>query len=405
MWDRRDKNGRMGALTTVVVPWLVDRMAEGVTWQAMAWWIHDNLPYSELQFFPKLLAYELKEDAAPGVDRLTWTDYEADLECKLVDLHDRVHRGAYRALPSRRVYIPKPDGRQRPLAVTALEDKIFQRAVVALLNVIYEEDFLGFSYGFRRGRGTHDALDALCVGIHSRRVSWILDADIRSFFDTALVAALHMSLPGTTRQFYALRKLSCYWRAAISRPTFWVAGWLKTGRVFRELGATGRIPGTIRGRKMATTRRELLGASASAAFGLIPLGGLSAAVAQITSGGASPTQQPWDAGELAHVLPTSSHDRILLNTSFKRPLEAPPILQIGDQRVLGQRTDTGGSFWQFHAAELKGGTTHTLSLASSDGRSLCQPWTLSTMPALDELPSRLRLLVYSMTFFARLTPA
>ena len=128
--------------------------------------------------------YELKENAAPGVDRLTWTAYEADLERKLEDLHDRVQRGAYRALPSRRVYIPKPDGRQRPLAVVALEDKIVQRAVVALLNAIYEEDFLGISYGFRPGRGTHDALDALCVGIDSRKVSWILDADIQSFFDT-----------------------------------------------------------------------------------------------------------------------------------------------------------------------------------------------------------------------------
>ena len=127
--------------------------------------------------------FELKEDAAPGVDRLTWMDYEADLERKLEDLHDRVQRGAYRALPSRRVYIPKPDGRQRPLAVAALEDKIVQRAVVALLNAIYEQDFLGISYGFRPGRGTHDALDALCVGIDSRKVSWILDADIRSFFD------------------------------------------------------------------------------------------------------------------------------------------------------------------------------------------------------------------------------
>jgi RNA-directed DNA polymerase len=127
--------------------------------------------------------FELKEDAAPGVDQLTWTDYEADLERNLEDLLDRVQRGAYRALPSRRVYIPKPDGRQRPLAVAALEDKIVQRAVVALLNAIYEEDFLGISYGFRPGRGTHDALDALCVGIDSRKVSWILDADIRSFFD------------------------------------------------------------------------------------------------------------------------------------------------------------------------------------------------------------------------------
>jgi group II intron reverse transcriptase/maturase len=127
--------------------------------------------------------FELKEDAAPGVDRLTWKDYEADLERNLEDLHDWVHRGAYRALPSRRVYIPKPDGRQRPLAVAALEDKIVQRAVVALLNAIYEEDFLGISYGFRPGRGSHDALDALCVGIDSRKVSFILDADIRSFFD------------------------------------------------------------------------------------------------------------------------------------------------------------------------------------------------------------------------------
>ena len=127
---------------------------------------------------------ELKEDAAAGVDGLTWRDYEADLERNLEDLHARVHRGAYRALPSRRVYIPKPDGRQRPLAVAALEDKIVQRATAAVLNAIYEEDFLGFSYGFRPGRGAHDALDALAVGIGSRKVNFILDADIRSFFDT-----------------------------------------------------------------------------------------------------------------------------------------------------------------------------------------------------------------------------
>ena len=127
--------------------------------------------------------FELQENAAPGVDRVTWRDYEADIELNLIDLHDRVHRGAYRALPSRRVYIPKPDGRQRPIAVAALEDKIVQRAVAALLNAIYEEDFLGFSYGFRPGRGAHDAIDALCVGIDSRKVNWIVDADIRSFFD------------------------------------------------------------------------------------------------------------------------------------------------------------------------------------------------------------------------------
>ena len=136
---------------------------------------HISIELLEASFF------ELKKDAAPGVDRLRWKDYEAELERKLEDLHSRVQRGAYRALPSRRVYIAKPDGRQRPLAVAALEDKIVQRAVVAVLNAIYEEDFLGISYGFRPGRGAHDALDALCVGIHSKKVSFILDADIRSF--------------------------------------------------------------------------------------------------------------------------------------------------------------------------------------------------------------------------------
>ena len=119
------------------------------------------------------------------MDGLTWRDYEADLERRLADLHDRVHRGAYRAQPSRRRYIPKPDGRQRPLAVAALEDKIVQKATVAVLNAIYEEDFLGFSYGFRPGRGQHDALDALVVGITGTKVNHILDCDIRSFFDHA----------------------------------------------------------------------------------------------------------------------------------------------------------------------------------------------------------------------------
>jgi len=128
--------------------------------------------------------FELKENAAAGVDGLTWHDYEQNLERNLENLHSRVHRGAYRPLPSRRVYIAKPDGRQRPLAVAALEDKIVQRATAAVLNAIYEEDFLGFSYGFRPGRNAHDAMDALCVGIGSRRVNFILDADIRAFFDT-----------------------------------------------------------------------------------------------------------------------------------------------------------------------------------------------------------------------------
>jgi RNA-directed DNA polymerase len=127
---------------------------------------------------------ELKDDAAAGIDGLTWSTYEADLERNLEDLHARVHRGGYRALPSRRVYIPKADGRQRPLAVAALEDKIVQRATTMVLNAIYEEDFLGFSYGFRPGRSAHHAMDALVVGITSRKVNFILDADIRSFFDT-----------------------------------------------------------------------------------------------------------------------------------------------------------------------------------------------------------------------------
>jgi group II intron reverse transcriptase/maturase len=131
----------------------------------------------------RMAFFALKRDAAPGLDGLTWQDYEADLDRRIEDLHKRVHGGTYRALPSRRRYIPKPDGRQRPLAIAALEDKVVQRATVAVLNEIYEEDFLGFSYGFRPKRGQHDALDALAVGIGSRKVSYILDADIRSFFD------------------------------------------------------------------------------------------------------------------------------------------------------------------------------------------------------------------------------
>ena len=126
----------------------------------------------------------LKRDAAAGVDGVTWEDYGHDLDRRLADLHARVHRGSYRAQPSQRRYIPKPDGRQRPLGIAAVEDKIVQRALVEVLNAIYEEDFLGFSYGFRPGRGQHDALDALAVGIETRSVNWILDADIAGFFDT-----------------------------------------------------------------------------------------------------------------------------------------------------------------------------------------------------------------------------
>ena len=129
--------------------------------------------------------YALKRKAAPGVDGVTWQDYETDLEPRLKELHDRVHRGAYRPKPSRRTYIPKADGRQRPLAIAALEDKIVQGACVTVLNAIYEEDFLGFSYGFRPGRGPHDASDALAVAITSRKVNFILDADVRDFLDAA----------------------------------------------------------------------------------------------------------------------------------------------------------------------------------------------------------------------------
>ena len=120
--------------------------------------------------------------AATGTDGVTWSAYGQDLKGNLHDLLDRVHRGGYRAKPVRRTYIPKSDGRQRPLGIAALEDKILQRAVMEVLNGIYEVDFLGFSYGFRPGRSAHDALDALAAGIYDRKVNWVLDADIRDFF-------------------------------------------------------------------------------------------------------------------------------------------------------------------------------------------------------------------------------
>jgi group II intron reverse transcriptase/maturase len=130
------------------------------------------------------MAYlDLKREAAPGVDGETWRHYGEALETNLQDLSDRLKRGAYRANPVRRVFIPKADGRQRPLGVTALEDKIVQRATVEVLNAIYETDFLGFSYGFRPGRSQHDALDAVDAGLKMRKVNWVLDVDIRGFFD------------------------------------------------------------------------------------------------------------------------------------------------------------------------------------------------------------------------------
>ncbi len=127
--------------------------------------------------------YGLKRKAAPGVDGMTWKEYETGLEDRLTDLHGRVHRGAYRAMPSKRQWILKDNGQQRPLGIAALEDKIVQQAVMTVLNAIYEEDFRGFSYGFRPGRGQHMALDALYVAIKRKRVNWILDLDLKSFFD------------------------------------------------------------------------------------------------------------------------------------------------------------------------------------------------------------------------------
>ena len=127
--------------------------------------------------------WETRIDAAAGVDGVTWEQYGRDLDSNLRDLSDRLRRGAYRPKPVRRVYIPKADGKQRPLGVPALEDKIVQRAAVEVLNAIYEQDFVGFSYGFRQGRGQHNALDALAVALETRKVNWVLDADIRGFFD------------------------------------------------------------------------------------------------------------------------------------------------------------------------------------------------------------------------------
>jgi group II intron reverse transcriptase/maturase len=149
---------------------------KGRRFTALLHHVYDNDSLREAYF-------GLKRNAAPGVDGETWRAYGEQLEANLVDLSDRLRRGAYRAKPVRRVMIPKPDGRQRPLGVTTLEDKVVQRALVAVLNCIYEADFLGFSYGFRPGRNAHQALDALSVGIRRKKVNWLLDADIRGFFD------------------------------------------------------------------------------------------------------------------------------------------------------------------------------------------------------------------------------
>jgi RNA-directed DNA polymerase len=165
--------------------------------------------------------WALEPKAAPGVDGVTWGDYGLDLEVNLADLHARVHRGGYRARPTRRVFIPKPDGRQRPLGIAALEDKLLQRAVVEVVNAIYEEDFLGFSYGFRPGRSQHDALDALATGILRRKVNWVLDADIRDFFGTVDQAWLERFLEHRIADKRVLRLIQRWLKAGVIEDGEW----------------------------------------------------------------------------------------------------------------------------------------------------------------------------------------
>src|SRR6202158_4102473 len=175
----------------------------------------------------------LARDAAPGSDGVTWQAYGESLEEKLKDLHDRVHQGSYRARPARRTYIPKADGSKRPLSILCLEDKIVQQAVATVLEAIYEEDFLGLSYGFRPGRGQHDALDALHAGILRKQVNWVLDADIRGFFD----AMAHS---------WIIRFLEH--RIADKRILRLIAKWLKVGIVEdgrRTRGVCGAPQGAV----------------------------------------------------------------------------------------------------------------------------------------------------------------
>ena len=165
----------------------------------------------------------LKRGAAPGVDGVTWQQYEEGLEERLSDLKDRVHRGAYRAQPSKRTYIPKADGRRRPLGIASLEDKIVQQAVVTVLNQVYEEDFLGFSYGFRPGRSQHDALDALWMGITTKKVNWVLDADIQGFLETSSyytpASSVAAKRPGWLSNTLMRRPLRRPWHTCTARSS------------------------------------------------------------------------------------------------------------------------------------------------------------------------------------------
>ena len=173
---------------------------------------------------PELLRasfFDLKKQAAPGVDGETWHDYATDFEHRIDDLHGRIHRGAYRAKPSKRTYIPKADGKMRPLGIAALEDKIVQQAARVVLECIYEQDFLGFSYGFRPGRSQHRALDALFVGITKRKVNWIIDADIRGFFDNISHEWLMKFLEHRIADPRMLRLLKKWLRAGVSEDGEW----------------------------------------------------------------------------------------------------------------------------------------------------------------------------------------
>ncbi len=165
--------------------------------------------------------HELKKTAAVGVDGVTWRDYERNVEANLVGLHARLHRGACRAKPSRRAWIPKSDGRQRPLGIASLEDKIVQQAVAKVLSCVYEEDFIGFSYGFRRGRSQHDALDALSVAVTTKRVNWILDADIEGFFDMMDHDWLIKFLEHRIGDRRILRLIGKWLRAGVSEDGEW----------------------------------------------------------------------------------------------------------------------------------------------------------------------------------------
>ena len=163
----------------------------------------------------------LKRAAAPGVDGVTWEEYETGLDGRLVDLHRRIHAGTYRAQPSKRAYIPKADGRLRPLGIAALEDKIVQHAVGVVLGSIYEEDFLGFSYGFRPARNQHQALDALWVGLMRKQVNWVLDADIRAFFDTMDHGWMMRFLEHRIADRRILRLIRKWLRAGVSEDGIW----------------------------------------------------------------------------------------------------------------------------------------------------------------------------------------